>query len=78
MVRTNKFATTEQIEELKGLLKTANNTPVMRLSSSSPDFATEARNRMMETVHKHALQAGLPEIEGFYGCNLETGEFVKT
>ena len=78
MIKTDKFATPEQIEELKGLLKTANEMPVMKLSMASPDFSAGARERMFKQVHKYALETGLPEIEGYYGCDLETGEFVKT
>ena len=28
-------------------------------------------------AHRFALAHGLPEITGYYGCDLRTGEFVK-
>lgn len=30
-----------------------------------------------ERTHERARAHGLPEIQGFYGCDLATGEFVK-
>ncbi len=30
-----------------------------------------------EVAHKYALKHGLPEIIGYYGCDLRTGEFVS-
>ena len=75
MIRLGKFCTEAQKKELLGLLRTAQSTPVMKLSTNSPSFAETACRR--EACHKYALGAGLPEIEGFYGCDLATGEFVK-
>jgi hypothetical protein len=31
-----------------------------------------------QVAHACALEQGLPEIEGYYGCDLSTGEFVRS
>lgn len=81
MKRLNIFATDEEKKELGELLKTAQTTPAMALSSTQAlagnDFASLAWKRVNERCHKIALSHGLPEISGFYGCDLETGEFVS-
>ena len=68
MKYTGKFATADQIEAMKACL----NRPVMYISCGIP-----MGDNPQELAHKFAIQAGLPEVTGFYGCDLTTGEFVK-
>lgn len=63
-----KHATPEEVEAMKACL----NSPVMYISGGIP-----MGDNPQELAHKLALQHGLPEIPGFYGCDLRTGEFVK-
>ena len=82
MIHTGTFASPTEIEELKDLLSRARNTPVIALSVAHGiergGFAGEARQAMLKRCHEIALAHGLPEITGFYGCDLATGEFVRT
>lgn len=81
MIKTGVFATPTEIEELKDLLSRARNTPVIALSVAHGiergGFAGEATQAMLERCHAIAISHGLPEIEGFYGCDLATGEFAR-
>jgi hypothetical protein len=66
MKRLGVFATAEEIETLKGVASA----PYLVIGGQPPpDPAEEA--------HRIALAHGLPEIEGYYGCDLKTGEFVS-
>lgn len=66
MKRLGKFATAEQIEALKA----AASGPYLVMNGTPPtDPAVLA--------HRYALENGLPEIQGYYGCDLQTGEFVS-
>lgn len=67
MIRTKVFATPEEIESIK----TTASLPVIMIGKSFPETA-------LEHAHRCALQHGLPEISGYYGIDLTTGEFVKT
>ena len=67
MERLNVFATQEEIEDLKTSLKVSG----MCLSGGQP------MSNPAEEAHRFALAHGLPEITGYYGCDLRTGEFVK-
>ena len=82
MINTGTFANPTEIEELKDLLHRLRTTPVLALSSHHAlehgGFSGEARKAMVERCHEIALSHGLPEITGFYGCDLATGEFVRT
>ena len=60
------FATQEEIE----LLKTTISLPYIKVGEHWPESP-------QQVAHKIALSHGLPEIEGYYGCDLQTGEFVK-
>ncbi len=77
---TGKFCTDEEREFLTDKLDGARNTPVMALTSemalTGRDFASMAHMGVERACHAIALKHDLPEIEGFYGCDLETGEFV--
>lgn len=67
MKRHGVFATKEEIGMLKGL----QGAPYLVFKGVEP------RDPLKET-HRLALAHGLPEIEGYYGCDLETGEFLSS
>lgn len=66
MTRTGVFATAAQIERIKGAMSA----PLIMLHMGMPPSP-------LEIAHVCALEAGLPEIPGYYGCDLENGEFLK-
>jgi len=81
MKQTNVFATDDEVKKLKELLHRAQTTPVIAFSSAhamSGGASGDAWQRVKERCHGAALAHGLPEIPGFYGCDLETGEFVQS
>ncbi len=51
------------------------------MATSAPVFYSSAHMRAREVAHRRtheiALAHGLPEQEGFYGLDLETGEFLS-
>jgi hypothetical protein len=65
-VRTGVFATEEEIQRMKD----ACNTPCIMIGGHWPKSPHEV-------VHEIALTHGLPEINGYYGCDLLNGEFIK-
>jgi hypothetical protein len=67
MERLGVFATDTEIEHLKVALDTSG----MYLSGGQP------MSNPQKDAHRLALEHGLPEIDGYYGCDLRTGEFVK-
>jgi hypothetical protein len=67
MRQTGVFATEEQVEALKASLKQ----PYLVVGGVPP----ESPQRL---AHRYALAQGLPEIAGYYGCDLKTGEFVAS
>lgn len=80
MINTGVRAKETEIEELKDLLSRARNTPVITLSMAQAiagGLSGDAQTIMLERCHEIALSHGLPEIEGFYGCDLATGEFLR-
>lgn len=66
MTKTGKKLTTEQIIAVKALL----NTPLIALQCGPPASP-------QKTVHDYALAAGLSEIRGYYGADLETGDILR-
>jgi len=60
------FATKSEIKEMKS----AASAPYISIGGHWPKSA-------QEVCHEIALKKGLPEIHGYYGCDLRTGEFVK-
>jgi hypothetical protein len=64
MKRTNVFATKDEIDSLKKPVR------YMVFSGVEPESP-------LEKCHRMALSHGLPEIKGYYGCDLRTGEFVS-
>lgn len=81
MRRTGVFATREEVARLKEQAGQAAETPAIALSVADGlagrDFASLARERLMHWCHEAALAHGLPEVPGWYGCDLETGEFLE-
>ncbi len=66
MTYTGVLATKDEIQSLKDSC----NQPYIRVGNYWPESP-------QETAHRLALSHGLPEIPGYYGCDLRTGEFVK-
>jgi hypothetical protein len=66
MRRLKVFATQEEIKMLKDLL----NAPYIAFGGVEPPD-------VQKRTHEIALKHGLPEIPGYYGCDLSTGEFVS-
>lgn len=66
MTYTGVFATAEEIENMKH----AATAPFIKIGDHWPKSA-------QEVAHDCALKHGLPEITGYYGCDLRTGEFVR-
>ena len=80
MKRLNIFATKKETKDLKKDLIEAQNTPVIAFSSSHAlrgGLSGDVWQALNEKVHATALKHGLPEIKGFYGCDLSNGEFLK-
>ncbi len=78
--RTGTFLNTEQIKEVGEAYRTAQNTPMIALSSaqalSGNDFASRAWKTFHRLLYDYALAEGLPEIQGWYGLDIETGEVL--
>ncbi len=66
MIKTRKFASEKQIIRIKS----AQNRPQIMLQCGPIRSA-------LEEAHEVALELGLPEIRGFYGINLDTGEILS-
>jgi hypothetical protein len=66
MKYTKVFATKEEIQTLKDVCSQ----PYIVVGGHEPESPLQA-------AHRLALGHGLPEITGYYGCDLRTGEFVK-
>ena len=81
MKNTGVFATKDELDTLKKAATTAANTPVIALTSadalSGNDWASVAHRNVQKACHMLALEHGLPEITGYYGIRLDTGEFVE-
>lgn len=65
-VRCGVFATAEEIASMR----LAYSTPLIQVGSRPPRDPAE-------TVHRYALEHGLPDIIGHYGCDFRTGEFIR-
>ncbi len=66
MKYTGVFATQDEVQMLKDAL----NPPYMMIGGYWPDSP-------QQVAHRIALKHDLPEIKGYYGCDLRTGEFVS-
>ena len=77
MKYTGVKITEEEKRELVRLLIEAESTPVIYFGpgKSAADYAHE---RMTRRVHEIALAHGLPEIQGYYGCDLKESEIVES
>jgi hypothetical protein len=73
MKRLNVFATTEEIAYIKDCA----NAPVMAFGDPMGGPPIPFSESGQEAAHKAALKHGLPEIQGYYGVDLKTGEFVS-
>ena len=75
------FASKSEKKRLLKMLKDAQSTPMIALTSeqalSGRDFASMAWDHLKKETHKTALKHGLPEIRGYYGIDLKSGEFVS-
>jgi hypothetical protein len=65
MTRTGFYASDAQIARMKDAV----NAPYIIVGGVAP-------RSPQEVAHDCALEAGLPEIQGYYGCDLQTKEFV--
>ena len=78
--RTGTFLNDEQLVEVAVMYHAAENTPVIALSSaqglSGNDFASRAWMSFHRLLYDFALAAGLPEIEGWYGLDMKSGEVL--
>ncbi len=78
--RTGTFLETDQIAEVKAAYLQASNTPVIALSSaqalSGGDMASRAWMRFHRLLYDFALAEDLPEIQGWYGLDMESGEVL--
>ncbi len=83
MKHTNKFSTKQQAEEILELMKQAQSTPVIAMSSadalSGNDLSSRAWKRVYEEVNQYAQEAGLPKLKDDrdYGIDLTTREFLE-
>ena len=64
---TGTHATPAQLDSLKAAM----NTPLIALNAGMP-------RDPLKLSHSYAIEQGLPEIKGYYGCDVRTGEFVST
>lgn len=64
---TGEFATEDEIKTMKAAM----GTPYLIVGGMAPESP-------QKVCHRIALAHGLPEIQGFYGCDLRTREFVTT
>lgn len=65
--RTGVFADKDTIKSLNDSIKT----PYMVFGGLEPISP-------QQLCHEYALKAGLPEINGYYGIDLNTGEFLRS
>ena len=76
--RMNVFATTDEIKYIQSCA----NAPVIGMTNPEPPGpGVSPVVPMFESpqvvAHRYALAHGLPEIPGYYGIDLKSGEFVK-
>jgi len=81
MNRLDVYATKCEIAQAKRLLETAQTTPVIAMSMAhginEGGFAGQAWTRVHDYVAEIAKAHDLPDIEGQYGIDLETGQFLQ-
>jgi len=69
-VRTGVFATTEELNELAAMPTTT------IWSGLTPFIPKDPQQEFYERVYTLALAHGLPSVEGFYGVDKSSGEFL--
>ena len=78
--RTGKFLTAEQIGVVREAYHEAETTPAIALSSAQAlggqDFASQAWMRFHRLLYDFALAQDLPEIKGWYGLDMKSGEVL--
>jgi hypothetical protein len=77
MKRLGVFLTDEERLMATDAATHAARTPVISFGSG-PDMASVAWRHAQEMVHRFALRHGLPEIPGYYGADLQTGELIES
>lgn len=73
---TGIFATEEEAAEISRVVDLARSTPVI-FAGGPVDAATHSWETVHRTIYRYALGHGLPEIDGYYGIDLRTREFVS-
>jgi hypothetical protein len=76
--RLNIFATAEELTYAKSCM----NRPIMGMTNPEPPGpgvspVVPMFESAQKVAHRYALAHGLPEIPGYYGMDMKTGEFVK-
>jgi len=81
MNRLDVYVTGDERAELKALVRMAQETPVIAVSSKHAledgGFAGQAWTRVQKRIHEIALSHDLPEIKGYYGVDLEIGQVLE-
>jgi len=78
LVRTGVKATEQELEEALRLYKESLETPFLfKPGAGNKIFLASAQKKFHEFVHQAALEHGLPEIEGYYGIDTVSFEFVR-
>lgn len=78
LTRTGVKATELELEEALRLYKESLGTPFLfKPGKGNQVFLASAQKKFHEFVHKAALEHGLPEIEGYYGIDTVSFEFVR-
>ena len=80
MQRLNVKANQDEIDRATELLREAETTPAIAITSAhaleSGGFAGDAWGRVYAYIVKIAKAHGLPDTGGQYGIDLKTGEFL--
>lgn len=77
--RTNVFCTSDELVDINSRIREALNTPVIRLSCSSEDFATSAYNSVRKFINDKAVKGAKLDFaeDGFsHGIDVKTGEYL--
>lgn len=76
MNQTGKYATTEEIEEVKNMVANATLSGMVA-ARIGPQRHDELMHEAQLKVHELAIRCGLPEVAGFYGLDAK-GQFIST
>src|SRR5688572_10354943 len=75
-IRLGVFATEKQIE----YIKSCQGRPLIAFTNPDPNNPVPVLvpgESPLQAAHEAALKQGLPEFDGYYGIDLENGEFVR-